>query len=200
MPQGSWSEGPSVLQFLSHDESQEWLGSFAVSINQNRALVFRHDVRRATKRLTAPLPEKPLRLTAFMKRVVDWLPRLGQRFLWISDWSTYPAHPIIFFETVRLGCGERRHIIDAPGCLFEPETGSVNQEFSEVPDTSTLIGFSLLVATFNWQAYLVTKQQTSHVHLGDDDISFVTTDDGKADAALELARIFDLKVTQKGFI
>jgi hypothetical protein len=76
----------------------------------------------------------------------------------------------------------------------------VNQEFSEVPDTSTLIGFSLLVATFNWQAYLVTKQQTSHVHLGDDDISFVTTDDGKADAALELARIFDLKVTQKGFI
>jgi hypothetical protein len=188
-----------MLQFLTHDESQEWLGSFSVSVNQNRALVFSSDARAATKKLTALLPEKPLRLTAFIARVVDWLPRHHQRFLWISDWSTYPPHPLTFFETVRLGCGEGRHIIDAPGCLFEPETGSVNQEFSEVPDTSTLIGFSLLVATFNWQAYLVAEHQTSHVHLEDDDISFFTTDDGKAEEALELARIFDLKVTQKRF-
>jgi hypothetical protein len=186
-----------VPKFLSHDESQKWLDSFAVSIDKNRHLVFPRYAPGPMKRLTASLPEKPLALTYFMERVVYWLPRFGQRFLWISDWSTYPPHPILFFEAVRHGFGERRHIIDAPGCVFEPETGLANQEFSDVPDTSTLIGFSLLVTTFNWQASLLTTNQKSYVHLGGDDISFFTTEDDKADEALELALKFSLKVNIK---
>jgi hypothetical protein len=186
-----------VPKFLSQDESKEWLGSFAVSINSSRALIFPHDARRATRNLITQLPENPLKLTNFLERVVDWLPRGGERFLWISDWTTYPPHPLAFFETVRHGCGERRHIIDAPGCLFESDSGSVNQEFSDVPDTATLIGFSLLVASFNWQAYLVTKHAASCVHLGDDFISFSTADDSKFDEVFTLAHKFELKINKK---
>jgi hypothetical protein len=186
-----------VPKFLSQDESKEWLRSFAVRINQNRALVFPHDAQRETQTLIAQLPEKSQKLTYFLERVVDWLPRGGERFLWLSDWTTYPPHPLAFFETVRFGCGESRHIIEAPGCLFESDSGSANQEFSDVPDTSTLIGFSLLAVNFNWQAYLVTRHEMSHVYLGDEFISFFTTDDRKLDEAFALARRFELRIKQR---
>ena len=107
---------------------------------------------------------------------------------------SYPRHPLAFFETARYGCGERRHIIDAPGLLIESDDGPKCQEFSESPNTPTFVGFALLVVIFDWQAYLIAKNETSHVYLGDEFISFSTADDSKLAEVLALAHRFELKI------
>ena len=170
--------------------------SFNVTVNQNRKLHFPESRHIAARTIWMNFPDKPLKLTHFLERMIDWLPRGRERFLIISNWNTYPPHPLAFFETVRLGCGERRHIIDAPGLLIESDDGAKCQEFSESPNTSTLVGFALLVVNFDWQAYLIAKNETSHVYLGDEFISFSTADDSKLAEVFALAARFELKTRE----
>jgi hypothetical protein len=80
--------------------------------------------------------------------------------------------------------------------LFNPDHGAINQEFSEEPETSTLIGLSLLVVNFAWLAYLVVKNDTSWVFLGDEFISFCTSESPKLDEAHALLERFGLKFRQ----
>jgi hypothetical protein len=182
------------MRFLSQEESMEWLKTFDVTVDPTRRLHFRDSVRTATQNLVMKFPDKPLQLTYFLERVADWLPRRRERFLWMSNWATYPPHPLQFFETVRSGCGERRHIIDAPGLLIESDDGPQDQEFSEAPNTSTFVGFVLLVVNFNWQAYLIASNETSHVYLGDEFISFSSKDEKKLKEVFELAKSYKLEV------
>lgn len=170
--------------------------SFKVTLNQNRTLRFPESGSTAARTILMNFPDKPLKLTYFLERVVDWLPRGRERFLMISNWNTYPPHPLAFFETVRSGCGERRHIIDAPGLLIESDDGAKCQEFSESPNTPTFVGFALLVVNFDWQAYLIAKNETSHVYLGDEFISFSTADDSKLAEVFALAHRFELKMRE----
>jgi hypothetical protein len=188
--------GNCTMKFFSPDETKEWLMSFQVVVNKNRTLSFPKTETATARTVFMNFPDKPLKLTYFLERVVDWLPRGRERFIMISDWHTYPPHPLAFFEAVRSGCGESRHIIDAPGLLIEADDGPRCQEFSESPSTPIFIGFALLVVNFDWQAYLIAKNDTSHIRLGDEYISFSTTDKGKLDEVLALADGFGLKIRE----
>jgi hypothetical protein len=183
-----------MMRFLSPDETKEWLMSFNVSVSHDATLRFPESCNTATQTILVNLPDRPLKLTYLLERVVDWLPRGRERLLMMSHWNTFPPHPLVFFETARQGCGERRHVIDAPGLLIESDDGPKCQEFSESPNTATFVGFALLVVNFDWRAYLISKNETSHIYLGDEFISFSTADNNKAAEAFELARRFDLKL------
>jgi hypothetical protein len=52
----------------------------------------------------------------------------------------------------------------------------------------------LLVVNFNWQAYLIASNETSHVYLGDEFISFSSKDEKKLKEVFELAKSYKLEV------
>jgi len=174
------------MKFLTTSEAQQWLTPLVATIGKDRAIYFGRDHKDRPLGLKAEFPKSLRQITYFVERAVDWLPRGYERLLWISDWETYPPHPINFFELVRLGCGERRHIIDAPGCVFNPDRGPKEQEFSAESDTFPLIGFVMLLMDFDWAGYLISQDaaSTSVVYFNDEVISFSTSDP----AALEEAR------------
>jgi hypothetical protein len=115
--------------------------------------------------------------------------------LWLSNWETYPSNQIIFFETVRRGCKEDRHIIDAPGHLFESSAYDINDYESRTPDdeqeNAVMSGLLLLMICFTWDGYLITPNQDCII-LDDNCLTFCSWDDSKIEEAYELAAIFKL--------
>lgn len=168
-------------------------------IGKDRAISFGRDRDSAALRLDAEFPRTPLQITHFVERTVDWLPRNYERFLWLSDWQTYPPHPLGIFELLRRGCGESRHIIDAPGCVFNPDLGLKDQEFSAEPDTVPLAGFILLLMNFDWAGYLVSQDAAfiSSVRFDDEVISFSTTDPTRLDDARSLCSQFHMTIKDR---
>jgi hypothetical protein len=108
--------------------------------------------------------------------------------LWVSNWETEPPEPLVLFEKVRAGCGERRTLIDAPGHLFEA---------SDLHDGAVLTGLSLLVFAFGWEGYIVSEQQSEFVFFGDEHIVFSSVDANKMNEIPDLLKSFDLKIIQK---
>jgi hypothetical protein len=184
------------MKFLTTSEAQQWLMPLAATIGKDRAISFDLGHKGRSLRLNAEFPKSPRQITYFVERAVDWLPRECERLLWISDWETYPPHPINFFELVRLGCGERRHIIDAPGCVFNPDRGPKDQEFSSEPDTFPLIGFVMLLMDFDWTGYLISQDATSAslVYFTDEVISFSTCDPTALEEARGLCSQFHMNI------
>src|SRR5258708_5175519 len=107
------------MKCLTYPESEAWFASFGVKKVEHRHLSFPQSERKERRVFTADFQIDAPRLTFFSLRIVDWLANGCHRMLWLRNWETYPANQTIFFERVRLGCNESRHIIEAPGHLFE---------------------------------------------------------------------------------
>jgi hypothetical protein len=187
------------MKFLTTIEVQQWLSPLGAAIEVNREISFGQDSGKRALRLDAEYPKTPLQITYFAERVVDWLPRNYERLLWLSDWQTYPSHPLGFFELVRRGFGEKRHTIDAPGCVFNPDGGPKEQEFSAEPDTVPLAGFALLLMNFDWAGYLVSQDAVSisSVRFDDEVISFSTIDPTRFGDARGLCSQFNMTIKDR---
>jgi len=184
------------MKFLRTSEAQQWLAPLGAAIGKDRTISFGRDHKSRSLRLEAEFPRTPLQTTYFVERAVDWLPRGYERLLWLSDWETYPPHPLGFFELVRLGCGERRHIIDSPGGIFNPDRGPKDQESSSEPDTFALAGFVLLVMDFDWAGYLVSQDaaSASFIRFDDEVVSFSTLDPAALEDARQLCGQFQMSI------
>jgi hypothetical protein len=183
------------MKFLTMHQSREWVAPFGATIAEDRVLRLnlpRHELLT----LESQVPYVPPTLEKFLNQVVDWLPRGKERFLWLYDWSTYPPHSYRFFEAVWTAFGGRAPVIENPGCLFKPDHGDVNQEFSEEPETFSLIGLSLLVVNFDWRACIVAHGGTSRIDFGDECISFCSLESIKLQEARALLDRFSLKYRQ----
>jgi hypothetical protein len=143
------------------------------------------------KPLMIDVPKEALRQNYFSARLVQWLPNGSPRLLFLTDWHTYPPAPLTTFETLRLGCGESRHIIDAPGHLFEAFEGS-NDDFYKDKPSALLTGIVSLALGYDWYGYLTSQTPTEYVVLGDGFVSFSTASDEKFDEAKEIAMTFEL--------
>jgi hypothetical protein len=185
------------MKFLTMHQSREWLAAFGATINDDRALLL-NSKQHGMRALETHLPSVPPMLANFLERVVDWLPRGKERLLWLSDWTTYPPHSYRFFESVWTAFGGSGPVIETAGCLFKPDHGDVNQEFSEEPESFTLIGLSLLVVNFDWRACIVTQDGdgASRIDFGDECMSFSTSESIKLEEARALLDQFNLKYKQ----
>jgi hypothetical protein len=188
------------MRFLTSEAAQQWLAPINAAIGKDRVISFGRNHEGRVLRLDAEYPKTPRQITYFVERAVDWLPREHERLLWLSDWETYPPHPLKFFELVRLGCGERRHIIDAPGGIFNPDRGPKDQESSAEPDTIPLIGFVLLLMDFDWAGYLVSQDaaSASFICFNDEIVSFSTLNPTALDDARQMCGQFLPKNAHRG--
>jgi len=119
--------------------------------------------------------------------------------LWLSNWENHRS--IIFFETVRHAYKEYRHIIEAPGHLFESSAWDRMDYESRTPDDeredAILSGLFLLAICFNWNADLITPNR-DYITLYDNSIMFGSLDDSRIEEAYTLTRKWDLKFQEQG--
>src|SRR5260370_8162590 len=107
------------MECITYNESEAWFAAMGVKIVKHRYISFS---QRAVKRrciFVSNLEIEASNLGHLCTQLIDWLPNGCKRMLWLRDWATYRPDPTLLFETIRRGCGENRHIIDAPGHLFE---------------------------------------------------------------------------------
>src|SRR5260370_27035278 len=155
------------MKCLTYAESEAWFASFGVKIIENRHLSFPVRARKERRMLITDFQIDAPRLIYFLDQLVDWLPNGRERMLWLTSWETYPVNQTIFFERVRRGCNENRHIIETPGHLFESSTHDRedydNRTAYEHEENAIMAGLLLLVVCFNLVAGLVAQGRERYV-------------------------------------
>lgn len=168
------------MKCLSSEESRDWLASTNVQIDGNNNLL----LPKRPGEIMATMPKRVDNLIYFSARLTDWFPNSFSRIIWLSDWQTFPFQ-LIPFEKIRLGCGETRPLVDAPGHLFE---GPAEEE------SAIMAGLIFLVMAYNWSAYVVVKNCMDYVYLGDEYIIFSSADKKKMEEASKLINDYKLEV------
>lgn len=169
------------MKYLTDNESQKWLASMGVRIDGNQDLLFPN----AQAKTMSTMPRRALALSHLSARLVAWLSCSSGRIIWLSNWTTYPDDQLALFEKVRLGCGESRSPIEAPGHLFDN---------SAEDDNSVMTGLVFLIMAFNWEAYLVARSDENHIFLGDEYIAFFSDSKKRLGEATELISDFNLEI------
>jgi hypothetical protein len=183
------------MKCLTYDESEAWFASFGVRITEHRSLSFPPQSARERRILISDIKCDAPRLIFFSDQLVEWLPIGRDRMLWLNNWETYPPSQTIFFEKVRRGCNENRHIIEAPGHLFEQSThGKADYErrtVHEHEETATMAGLLLLLVCFNWDGYLLGERGEHYIMIRDNGIVICSSRDSKIKEACTLAKKFN---------
>jgi hypothetical protein len=183
---------------LTPPEFQEWASSFNVRVESNRNLVFAKEFAK----VMSGLPEKASSLFAFSTALVEWLPPNIERAFYLSDWPLYTPEQMIVFNKLRLVCGESRHLIDAPAHLFDGRSLLDRYDTDDIPrltadpvlqECTVMAGLIFLAMTFQWQGYILAKDDSAHVYLGDEFIVFFTNGDERLGHTRELLNRFKLK-------
>jgi hypothetical protein len=189
------------MKCLTLSEFQGWAGSFDVCVDGNRNLLFPKELTQ----VMSVLPQSASQLFAFSTSLLSWLPPNVERALYLSNWETYPPDQMVVIKKLRLGCGEARHVIDAPVHLFEGLPVGNRYEIDEparlidnqtIQESAAMAGLIFLAMTFSWQGYILAKNCNDHVYLGDEFIAFKSDDHEKLRAAHKLLAAFKLKVIQ----
>ena len=130
------------------------------------------------------LPKKVSALAYFSARLNGWLSDGSERLLWLSSWETEPPQPLLFFEEIRKGSGDSRHIIDAPGHLLETPNST---------EAALLTGLIFLVIGFGWEAYIVPQELADFVYLGDEHVVCSSARPEKMRELSEMVAAFGLR-------
>src|SRR6266436_7441253 len=177
------------MKCLTYSESQAWFAAIGVKIVNYRNISFPQS---ATKRRCIFLPNLELdasRVTSLSTQLVDWLPNACERMLWLKNWETYPPDQTMLFEAVRRGCQESRHIIDAPGHLFQSSQYDRKdydtRTAQDHEENAVMWGLLLLMIMLNWDGYLVAPNGDC-IEIGDMSIAISSSDDAKITEAHEI--------------
>src|SRR5438552_4122838 len=157
------------MKCISEPEYQRWLTVAGIAMTPDRDL---HPADQGDGRFSIQLsfPKDASMLFEFARCVINWLPSGGQRILWLKYWHTYPPDPVIAFENVRRGFGEKRPIIEAPAHVFEfpPSKNYESREYPDIAEEAVMSSLALLIMCFDWSAYIVTKNSSSCIYIDDE--------------------------------
>lgn len=170
-----------IMKCLTYSESKDWLASIGVQIDGNRDIMY--PIR--PKNLMTTMPKSTLKLMGFSAQLAKWSSCNVSRMLWLSNWETHPPYKFSFFKQIRLGLGESRTPIEAPGHFFEN---------SSEEEEATIIGLMFVIMAFNWECYVVSGANGDYVYLGDQFIVFSSADDDKLKETSKLIVDFNLEV------
>jgi hypothetical protein len=180
------------MKSLSAVECQEWFSRFGVTIIGNHDLSFDNDVKGDRRTALGEVPKDPVRLAYFAAALISWLPRGRERMLWLKNWHTYPSDHMTFFEIVRAGCGEARHIKQAPGHIFESTAYDDYERRTrrDEEEEAIMSGLVVLIMCFDWETYLLAQNCDDYVYVGDNHVLFSSKNQRRIDEASELMRRF----------
>lgn len=188
------------MRCLTYSESEAWFAAIGIKIVEYRYTSFS---QREAKRRCLFLPNLELDISSLGRlctELVDWLPNGCERMLWLTNWATYQPDPTILFETIRRGRNEDRHIIDAPGHLFESsayDRGDYDTRTKQDHEENALVwGFLLLIIACQLGGYLVTPNGDC-IEVDDTSIALSSADDVKIAEAYQLAAGLNLKFREQ---
>jgi hypothetical protein len=156
------------MRCITPTEVAELFEADGLTINANPALHrfslnVREDVWSRLQRLDArPTPDSH-RLMLFAASLNRWLPTKRQRLLWFSHWgSPFPDRDGYgLVAAARVGLGEDRPLLEAPGHLFEAHDYDNQDQLAiqgaQWHDVSLLASLLSLVMMSEWDAWLIAK-------------------------------------------
>jgi hypothetical protein len=162
------------MRCITPAEVAELFGQDGFTINSNPALErfgldVRDDVWSRLRRLEARPAPNADRLMSFAANLNRWLPTKRQRLLWFSHWGAPWADrdSRALIEAARIGLGEHRPLLDAPGNLFEAHDYD-NQDQGTMPkaqwrDVALLAALMSLVMMGEWDGWLIAQGCTDLV-------------------------------------
>lgn len=171
------------MKCLGHDASSRWLSGMGIDIVEHRQLRFPDE----HETIVLERPAGSLPLNYFAEALVDWLPQESDRFIWLSDWETYPRSQSCIFERIRGSYGETKPIIESPGHVF-----AENNE----TERGLYAGLLFLVMAFDWSGYFLVKGHIDRMHMFDTLIGLTCSLPDKATEVREIADKFKLRVVR----
>jgi hypothetical protein len=166
------------MKCLTRTEAQEWLAPSGLVIAEDLSIDLDELSRKNKYTARRRLLRGELNLWRISEATIGWLPKRGQRMLWLSSWDTYPAGQVNFVEKIRRGCGEMRSLLQAPGHLFEPATYVDYDDRSsrDVDEEAVMAGLVLSVLSLHWDAVLFSKECEDYVFISDGFALFSSND------------------------
>ncbi len=186
------------MKCLTPPKFREWVGSLNAHVESNRNIVF----AKKFANIMSGLPQQASSLFAFSTALIEWLPPNIERAFYLSDWPLYTPEQMIVFNQLRSFCGESRHLIDAPAHLFDGRSLPDGYDIEDIPrltadpvlqECAVMAGLIFLALTFQWQGYILAKDDSGHVYLGDEFIAFFASGDERLEQTRELLTRFKLK-------
>jgi len=183
------------MKCLTLVECQQRLAPSGVSISEHGYFIFPKRQGSAPYVIKTDLPIGASKLMWFFSALVDWLPNGCNRMLWLSKWLTYPPDQVVVFEKLRRGCGELRHIVEAPGHLFVSSTYENYEGKSDcdVEEDGILAAMLLLMVSFDWEGYLVADNSDDRILIGDEYLEFCSVDILRIQRIIKIAKSYKLK-------
>lgn len=160
------------MRCLTPKEVEELFGPAGFRVSSNRAL-HRTALRLEPNtdagqiRIGARFTPHILLLVRFAEALNRWFPPNRHRLLWVDHaaWafpSTYDT-----FLAARVGVGETRSLIEAPGHYFDPYPYDIRDQTEISPEqareTGILIGFMLLIMINEWDGWLIADDSSDRI-------------------------------------
>jgi hypothetical protein len=187
------------MKCLTLHEFDQWGTTFGFCVEHPRNLQFAKEL----KQVTCSPPPEPDRLFGFATRLVEWLPQNVERVFYLSDWPLYTPEEMIFFMKIRMASGESRDPMDSPAHWFDGQSVPDRYESDDIPsltanpvlqECAVMAGLIFLALTFQWQGYIIAKDCSDHIYLGDASITFFQDNAEEAANTRKLLSDFNLKV------
>jgi len=171
------------MRCITNSECLEWLEEHAIDASTPEGCP--EVVRGYVVSFAAP---RDARAQGFLARdLVAWLGAFETGFFWLTDWPFYEPDEMAIISGLRRAHGEQRHLIDAPGHIFESS------------ERDQLIGWVSLMINFGWDGYLFvfpfrgSMFQTSH----EDFVWAVSSIREHFEETRKLVRKYELKIHWK---
>ena len=181
------SIGPNVMQFLTQQETYDWLGKTPLI------------VQRDTNDLSFPtgfcfkleLPTKIYRASNFVNYLLPY--EQGSlscsSLLWFTDWGMWnEVHEragMFMLEQMRAARGEHKPLVESPGQLFDSS------------EAIALQSFLILPVLFSWDAYLAPESGEYFVFNSHDESVYVVSGTHRMhEKLLEDLRIWEPKPSE----
>lgn len=170
----------SFMRCLEYAPSVRLLDEWGFKIGDARQL----SVEKNKRVILTEVPQDAFLMFNFANDIIKWLPSHDERAIWPVYWNTDPIAQASIIEQIRNSYGEERNIIATPGMFFKEPKEKEN---------AIITGMLFLMMTFDWSAYLITKEG-DYIHIFDTLIKFSFSKDEKANELNSIFRSYDLKI------
>jgi hypothetical protein len=158
-------------------------------------LVLKPELSKSQRRVEGRPTSNTNRLAEFAGALNRWLPTKRHRLLWLAHWFPGLVNAYEVFTAARLGLGEMRPLLDAPGHYFDAHDYEC-QDQVEMPaaqgrDVSLIVGLTSLVMINAWDGWLIAEGCTDRIEFWEGNVLFYSHDKARLNEAEVLMTNFD---------
>lgn len=151
------------MQVLSDSECANWLSAHGYTFQD----VNRSEGQEGHIRLPASYHRSAFEMSVstdartqifLSHRLAQWI-QGSDVLLWVTSWALYTPEEMEMFLDFRQSFGEQRHLIDAPGHLFQS---------GDADDLRRTASILLFMMAFNWEGFVLSSDGKSIIWMADE--------------------------------